>query len=86
VFAALSQRLSQGFFVISNSASSDAPGTLPVTRIDAITQIVLESPLAAFHMAHGPLAHILYIVAGVLHILLAELADHWLVLSGAVAY
>jgi hypothetical protein len=33
-------------------------------------------------VAHGSLAHLLWVVTGVLHVLLAELADHWIDLSG----
>jgi hypothetical protein len=55
---------------------------LSVTGIDAVAQIILEGLLTALHVAHGSLPHLLRILAGILHIVVAKLADHWFDLSG----
>jgi len=43
-------------------------------RVHAL--LILEGMLAAVHMACGALLHFLRVVAGVAHVLLAELAFH----------
>ncbi len=58
---------------------SDAPGALTVTWVDPVTEIILQSLLAAINVVHRSLSHLLRITAGVLHVLLTELADHGLV-------
>src|SRR4051812_16819547 len=56
---------------------SDAPGALTIAGIDPVAQIIPEGPHAPLNMTHGPLPHLLRVMAGILHVLLAELADHW---------
>jgi hypothetical protein len=76
VFAALSQRLSQRFFAISNFSLSDAPGTLTITGVVPITKVIRQGRLTTINMAHGSFAQLLYILTGVAHVLMIELADH----------
>jgi hypothetical protein len=53
-------------------------------RARAHTLLILERVLAAFDMAHGTLLHLLCVVAGIVHVLVAELTLHGSLLAGAM--
>ncbi len=55
---------------------SDAPGALTVTGADLVAHLDLESLLAALDIVHSPMMHLLHVMAGGFHVLMAVLADH----------